>query len=150
MGEYLIGLYPWLKVGHIISVIAWMAGIFYLPRLYVHHSESVVVPSATDVLFKMMERKLLYVIMTPAMFASWGFGAGLAVIPGTIDWSLAWPWAKLLSILCMTTFHFWLMVRQRAFEQGKNKLRGRMYRIMNEVPTVLLLVIVIMVIVRPF
>jgi putative membrane protein len=150
MGDYLIELYPWLKVGHIISIITWMAGIFYLPRLFVHHSESVAIPSATDVLFKMMERKLLYVIMTPAMFASWGFGTGLAVIPGAIDWSLAWPWAKLLSILCMTAFHFWLMARQKAFEQGKNKLRGRTYRIMNEVPTALLLVIVIMVIVRPF
>ena len=98
----------------------------------------------------MMERKLLYVIMTPAMFASWGFGTGLAVIPGAIDWSLAWPWAKLLSILCMTAFHFWLMTCQKVFEQEKNKLSGRTYRIMNEVPTVLLFIIITMVVVRPF
>ena len=150
MGDYLIGLYPWLKAGHIISVITWMAGIFYLPRLYVHHSESVIVPSPTDVLFRMMEKKLLNIIMTPAMIATWGFGTGLALIPGIIDWSLIWPWVKLLSILCMTAFHFWLMTRQKVFEQEKNKLPGRTYRIMNEVPTVLLFIIIIMVVVRPF
>ena len=150
MDDYLIGLYPWLKVGHIISIITWMAGIFYLPRLYVHHSESVVVPSSTDILFRTMEKKLLNIIMTPAMVASWGFGTGLALVPGVIDWGLAWPWVKLLSILCMTTFHFWLMARQKVFEQEKNKLPGRTYRIMNEVPTVLLFIIIIMVVVRPF
>ena len=150
MMDYLIAMYPWLKAGHIISVISWMAGIFYLPRLFVHHSEKVEVPSQTDRLFSMMESKLLKVIMTPAMLATWGFGLSLAVIPGVLDWPDIWPWVKLMSIIAMTWFHFWLAKRQRDFEQGDNQLVGKTYRIMNEVPTVLLLVIVIMVVVRPF
>ena len=150
MTDYLIAMYPWLKAGHIISVISWMAGIFYLPRLFVHHSEKVEVPSQTDRLFFMMESKLLKVIMTPAMLATWGFGLSLAVIPGVLDWSDIWPWVKLISIIAMTWFHFWLAKRQRDFELGDNQLTGKTYRIMNEVPTVLLLVIVIMVVVRPF
>ena len=81
MIDYLIAMYPWLKAGHIISVISWMAGIFYLPRLFVHHSEKVEVPSQTDRLFSIMESKLLKVIMTPAMLTTWGFGLSLAVIP---------------------------------------------------------------------
>ena len=143
-------MYPWLKAGHIISVISWMAGIFYLPRLFVHHSEKVEVPSQTDRLFSIMESKLLKVIMTPAMLTTWGFGLSLAVIPGVLDWSDIWPWVKLISIIAMTWFHFWLAKRQRDFELGDNQLTGKTYRIMNEVPTVLLLVIVIMVGVRPF
>ena len=150
MTDYLIAMYPWLKAGHIISVISWMAGIFYLPRLFVHHSEKVEVLSQTDRLFSMMESKLLKVIMTPAMLATWGFGLSLAVIPGVLDWSDIWPWVKLMSIIAMTWFHFWLAKRQRDFELGNNQLTGKTYRIMNEVPTVLLLVIVIMVVVRPF
>ena len=150
MMDYLIAMYPWLKAGHIISVISWMAGIFYLPRLFVHHSEKVEVPSQTDRLFSMMESKLLRVIMMPAMLATWGFGLSLAVIPGALDWSDIWPWVKLISIIAMTWFHFWLAKRQRDFELGDNQLTGKTYRIMNEVPTVLLLVIVIMVVVRPF
>ena len=150
MVDYMITFYDWLKVGHIISLITWMAGIFYLPRLFVHHSESVVVPSDTDILFRSMERKLLNIIMTPAMIATWGFGIGLAAIPDLIDWSKAWPWIKFLSVLCMSAFHFWLMKRQNSFEQQNNKISGKTYRIMNEVPTVLLFIIVIMVIIRPF
>ena len=150
MIDYLIAIYPWLKAGHIISVISWMAGIFYLPRLFVHHSEKVEVPSQTDRLFSMMESKLLKVIMTPAMLATWGFGLSLTVIPGVLNWSDIWPWVKLMSIIAMTWFHFWLAKRQRDFELGDNQLTGKTYRIMNEVPTVLLLVIVIMVVVRPF
>jgi putative membrane protein len=150
MIDYLIAMYPWLKAGHIISVISWMAGIFYLPRLFVHHSEKVEVPSQTDRLFSMMESKLLKVIMTPAMIATWGFGLSLTVIPGVLDWSDIWPWVKLMSIIAMTWFHFWLAKRQRDFELGDNQLTGKTYRIINEVPTVLLLVIVIMVVVRPF
>ena len=150
MIDYLIAMYPWLKAGHIISVISWMAGIFYLPRLFVHHSEKIEVPSQTDRLFSIMESKLLKVIMTPAMLTTWGFGLSLAVIPGVLDWSDIWPWVKLISIIAMTWFHFWLAKRQRDFELGDNQLTGKTYRIINEVPTVLLLVIVIMVVVRPF
>tara|TARA_B110000240_G_scaffold173059_1_gene198547 strand:+ start:635 stop:1018 length:384 start_codon:yes stop_codon:yes gene_type:complete len=127
-----------------------MAGIFYLPRLFVHHSEKVVTESETDGLFVKMESKLLKVIMTPAMIAAWGFGVAMALIPSLINWGAIWPWVKLFSIMSMTVFHFWLAGRQKEFEQSRNVLKGQTYRIMNEVPTVLLLVIVIMVVVRPF
>jgi putative membrane protein len=127
-----------------------MAGIFYLPRLFVHHSEKVVTESETHGLFVKMESKLLKVIMTPAMIAAWGFGVAMALIPGLINWGAIWPWVKLFSIMSMTVFHFWLAGRQKEFEQSRNVLKGQTYRIMNEVPTVLLLVIVIMVVVRPF
>lgn len=150
MIDYLIAIYPWLKAGHIVSVISWMAGIFYLPRLFVHHSEKIKVASDTDRLFCIMESKLLKVIMTPAMLATWGFGLSLAIIPGVLNWSEVWPWVKLISIVAMTIFHVWLAKRQRDFENGENHLTGKTYRIMNEVPTVLLLAIVIMVVVRPF
>ena len=150
MIDYLIAMYPWLKAGNIVSVISWMAGIFYMPRLFVHHSEKVKVQSDTDRLFCMMESKLLKVIMTPAMLATWGFGLSLAIIPGVLNWSEVWPWVKLISIVAMTVFHVWLAKRQRDFENGENHLTGKTYRIMNEVPTVLLLAIVIMVVVRPF
>ena len=115
-----------------------------------HHSEKVVTESETDGLFVKMETKLLKVIMTPAMIATWGFGVAMALIPGLINWGAIWPWVKLFSIMSMTVFHFWLAGRQKEFEQSRNVLKGQTYRIMNEVPTVLLLVIVIMVVVRPF
>tara|TARA_B110000090_G_scaffold42486_1_gene47479 strand:+ start:963 stop:1415 length:453 start_codon:yes stop_codon:yes gene_type:complete len=150
MMDYIVELYPWLKAGHIISVISWMAGIFYLPRLFVYHSENIETGSETDVLFAMMELKLLKLIMTPAMIATWSFGVFIALIPGIIDWAAIWPWVKLFGIISMTVFHFWLAARQKEFEQGRNFLKGRTYRIINEVPTVLLVVIVVMVVVRPF
>ena len=150
MGDLLASAYPWIKSLHIISVISWMAGIFYLPRLFVHHTEKVSVGSETDKLFQMMEFKLLKVIMNPAMIATWLFGLLLAMTPGIIDWSAIWPWTKLASILGMTWFHIWLGMRRKEFVAGENKLDGRRYRIMNEVPTILMIVIVISVIVRPF
>ena len=150
MFEYFISFYSWLLAGHIISVIAWMAGIFYLPRLFVYHSEEVIQNSSTDKLFIKMERRLLRAIMVPAMISSWLFGISLAIIPGVIDWSLFWPWLKFLSVLLLTVFHFWLSKKQVAFENGKNKLSGKTYRVMNEVPTLLLVIIIIMVVIRPF
>ena len=118
--DYLIEFYPWLKAGHINSVVSWMAGIFYLPRLYVHHSEKVTTGSETDLLFVMMELKLLKVIMTPAMIATWGFGVAMALIPDLINWGAIWPWVKFFSIITMTVFHFWLAGRQKEFEQSRN------------------------------
>lgn len=150
MGDLLIGLYPWVKSLHIISVISWMAGIFYLPRLFVHHVESVSAGGEADVLFQMMETKLLRVIMNPAMIATWIFGLLLAFTPGVIDWSAIWPWTKAVSVLAMTWFHMWLAGRRKEFQTGENTLTGRRYRIMNEVPTVLMIIIVVSVIARPF
>lgn len=150
IGDALSIAYPWIKSFHVISVIAWMAGIFYLPRLFVHHAEKVETSSGTDALFQMMESKLLKVIMNPAMLSTWFFGTLLAVTPGVIDWSAIWPWTKLASVLAMTWFHIWLEMRLKEFKESRNTRSGRTYRIMNEVPTVLMIIIVISVIARPF
>lgn len=150
MFDFLITLYPWIKSLHIIAVISWMAGLFYLPRLFVHHTESVEPKSNTDFLFRKMERKLMSIIMYPAMFVAWVCGILLAITPGLIDFGMFWPWIKFISVLLMTGFHLWLSNRLKLFERGENSMTGKSYRIMNEVPTVLLLIIIISVIVRPF
>jgi putative membrane protein len=141
-------LYLWLKAGHVVSVIAWMAGIFYLPRLYVYHAEQAAsVPQMIPVL-EVMERRLLKAIMTPAMIATWVFG--LAIVgQGGIDWGAVWPWAKAACVIAMTVFHMWCGGERKRLLAGTMKT-GRTYRMMNEVPTFLLIVIVIAVIVRPF
>lgn len=150
LGDFLALAYPWIKSLHVLSVISWMAGLFYLPRLFVHHTEAVKTGSETDGLFQMMEHKLLRIIMRPAMMATWLFGILLAATPGVVDWTAIWPWTKLISILAMTWFHFWLASRQKDFVAGANVLSGKGYRLMNEVPTVLMIVIVVSVIARPF
>ena len=149
MSDILLSLYPWIKALHIMSVIAWMAGLFYLPRLFVYHSERVGQSGETHDLFTTMEEKLLRIIMRPAMIATWIFGILLAMIPGVIDWSAFWPWAKLASVLAMTWFHIWCVKRFKEFDAGANTRDGRSYRIMNEVPTALMFIIVISVVVRP-
>jgi len=148
MGDFLLSVYPWTKALHVISVISWMAGIFYLPRLYVYHVESVEQGSDTDRLFQAMERKLLRLIMNPAMVATWVFGLTLAFTPGIVDWGAVWPWTKAAGVLGMTWFHHWLGYRRKDFVSGANIRTGRHYRIMNEVPTVLLALIVVSVIVK--
>lgn len=148
MTDILILAYPWIKSFHIISVISWMAGIFYLPRLFVYHSENVELHGKTHDLFCMMEMKLLRVIMNPAMIATWIFGLLLVAVPGIVDWSDVWPWLKGISVIGMTVFHIWLGKQRKNFVAGDGVLEGRRYRIMNEVPTVLMIVIVISVVVK--
>ena len=150
MSDLLTSLYPWTKSFHVMSVLAWMAGLFYLPRLYVYHVEQIAPGSPADATFQTMERKLLRQIMNPAMVATWGFGLLLALTPGIVDWSAVWPWTKALAIGGMTWFHHWLGLRRKDFAAGRNTRTGRTYRLMNEVPTLLMVVIVISVIVRPF
>ncbi len=140
--------YPWVKGLHIISVISWMAALFYLPRLFVHHTERAGVNGPTHELFTMMEYKLATVIMRPAMHATWLFGLILVLTPGVVDWSAVWPWTKGFGVIAMTVFHTWLMSRMKGFQAGENTLTGRQYRIMNEVPTVLMLVVVFSVTVK--
>ncbi|MFA7433573.1 MAG: CopD family protein [Gemmobacter sp.] len=144
IGGFLAGWYPWIKALHIVSIIAWMAGLFYLPRLFVYHAEG----GAPEVLFRTMERRLLHAIMVPSMVASWLFGLMLVSIPGLVDWGSVWPWTKAVSVLGMSWFHFWLAARRRDFAAGQNRLSGRHYRMMNELPTVLMLVIVFSVVVK--
>ena len=150
MNDLLVLVYPWVKSIHVISVIAWMAGLFYLPRLFVHHTESVAKGSDTDALFKSMEMKLLRVIMNPAMITAWVFGLILVFTPGVIDWSAIWPWTKAISVIAMTWFHMWLSARRKDLAAGTSTVSGKRFRLMNEFPTVLLVIIVISVIARPF
>lgn len=148
MGDILAGMYPWVKSFHVMAVIAWMAGLFYLPRLFVYHAEKSALGPDMDDLFQTMELKLYRVIMGPAGIATWVFGLALVMTPGIVDWSDVWPWAKGAAVLAMTWFHFWLGARHKDFAAGRNRLSGRRYRMMNEVPTLLMLVIVLSVIVR--
>jgi putative membrane protein len=140
--------YPWIKTLHVVAVIAWMAGLFYLPRLLVYHVEQVEKGTPTDTMFQTMERRLLKAIMAPAMITTWVFGLCLVATPGIVDWGAVWPWTKAVSVLGMTWFHMWLGLRREDFLAGKNAVSGRHYRMMNEVPTVLMVVIVASVIVK--
>ena len=148
MLDFLALAYPWTKAFHVISVISWMAALFYLPRLLVHHTEQVGLEGDTHALFTMMEGKLSKVIMGPAMGATWIFGVCLVLTPGIVDWTMVWPWTKLFGIVSMTAFHFWLEQRVKSFAAGENHLSGKQYRLMNEVPTVLMIIIVFSVIVK--
>lgn len=148
MTDFLLDWYFWIKSMHVVSVISWMAGLFYLPRLYVYHVEQVEAGSATDAMFQVMERRLLRGIMNPASIATWIFGLCLVFTPGVVDWTAVWPWTKAVSVIAMTWFHHWLGLRRKDFVGGQNSRSGRDYRIMNEVPTLLMLVIVFSVIVK--
>ena len=147
--DWLYPFYDWMKALHVMAVIAWMAGLFYLPRLFVYHAEQVsggIV--AAEELFRTMERRLLRAIMNPSMVARWIFGLALVLTPGVIDWGAPWVWVKGASILGMTVFHMWLGAARRDFAQGANRRSGRSYRIMNEVPTLLMVLIVVSVVVK--
>ena len=148
MSDLLSDLYPWTKSLHIMSVMAWMAGLFYLPRLFVHHTEQSTAGDEKDTLFQMMELKLFKLIMNPSMISTWIFGLCLVFTPGIVDWSPVWPWTKAISVLAMTWFHHWLGSRRKDFVSGSNTRTGRTYRIMNELPTVLMIVIVLSVVVK--
>tara|TARA_R100001369_G_scaffold46141_1_gene72431 strand:+ start:1415 stop:1864 length:450 start_codon:yes stop_codon:yes gene_type:complete len=148
MGDILSMAYPWIKGFHIISVISWMAALFYLPRLMVHHTEQVGLTGETHKIFAMMEYKLAKVIMSPAMMSTWLFGLLLVATPGIVYWGDVWPWLKAAGVILMTVFHIWLMRRMKAFQRGENTVTGRQYRMMNEVPTVLMILIVFSVTVK--
>jgi len=150
MTDILLTAYPWVKSLHVISVISWMAGIFYLPRLFVHHVEQAGVQGKTHDTFVMMELKLFHVIMNPAMIATWVFGLLLVLTPGIVDWASYWPWIKAGAVIAMTWFHIWLGIRRKEMANGSCTVTGRQFRLMNEVPTVLMIIIVVMVIARPF
>jgi protoporphyrinogen IX oxidase len=139
----------WLKAFHVIAVIAWMAGLLYLPRLYVYHC-GVRPGSLASEQFKVMERRLLRGIMTPAMIAAWTFGILLVLTPGAIAWSAGWWHVKLACVLALSGLHGAFSAWRRHFLHDRNRRSARFYRIANELPTLLMIVIVIMVIVQPF
>lgn len=150
IGDFLADLYPWTRALHIISVIAWMAGLFYLPRLFVYHAERAAEPGELSETFKVMERKLLKLITNPASVASWAFGLMLVFTPGLIDWSDGWVQIKAVLVIALTVYHHLLVRWWRAFAEDRNRHSGRFYRLANEVPTVLMIGIVVMAVVRPF
>jgi protoporphyrinogen IX oxidase len=138
----------WIKALHIIAVTAWMAGLFYLPRLYVYHTRQVV-GSATDELFKVMERRLLWAIMRPAAVVTILAGGALVSASG-FEWSDGWLVAKLFGVVALISYHMMLERYQLLFAVGWRGRSERYFRILNEVPTVLLIWIVIWVVVKPF
>jgi putative membrane protein len=146
---WLSAAYPWIKALHIVSIVAWMAGLLYLPRLYVYHSMA---PPGSDrsEVFKVMERRLLQGIMTPAMIATWLFGLVLASTPGIVDWRRGWMWAKLALVVALTLFHFLLDRWRAAFAEDRNRHSTRFLRMVNELPTLALFIIVALVVVKPF
>ena len=140
--QYLI-----VKSIHIIAVISWMAGMLYLPRLFVYHTENQSNGALTET-FKVMERRLLRFIMTPAMIVSWIFGLAMMISAG---WAKApWMHAKLLLVLVMSGVHGWLSVCVKRFASDQNQKSGRYFRFVNEIPTVLMIIIVVLVVVKPF
>jgi putative membrane protein len=141
--------YPWIKSLHIVSIVAWMAGLLYLPRLYVYHSMAPVESDRSEI-FKVMERRLLRGIMTPAMLATWGFGLLLAGIPGVVDWRMSWIWIKLALVVALTVFHIALAHWRGQFSVDQNRHSTGFFRLVNELPTLALIAIVVLVVVKPF
>lgn len=150
VGDFLSAVYLWTKALHVISVIAWMAGLLYLPRLFVYHAERAPEPGELNDIFKEMERKLLKLIINPASIAVWIFGIALVLTPGVLDWSEFWVYAKAVLVVAMTWYYHLLVRWQAAFAEDRNCHSGRFFRIANEVPAVFMAAIVVLVILRPF
>jgi protoporphyrinogen IX oxidase len=146
--DWLAPLYPWVKALHIISVISWMAGMLYLPRLFIYHCDAEVGSDKSET-FKIMERRLLRAIINPAMIASFVFGGALLATPGVIDWSSWWIYVKLVLVLILSGMHGLFSRWRKNFEADQNTLSTKTFRIANEVPTVLMIAIVILVVVKP-
>ena len=146
---WLASAYPWLKALHIIAVIAWMAGLLYLPRLYVYHA-SAPVGSSRAATFEVMERRLLRAIMLPSALMTYAFGLLLAALPGVVDLREGWIWAKLGLVLLLTLFHLLLEYWRRDFAGGHFSHSARFYRIANELPTLAMIAIVVLVVIKPF
>lgn len=139
----------WVKAFHVISVIAWIAGMMYLPRLFVYHSaaEKASIQSET---FKIMERRLYRGIITPAMALTWIFGLTMVLTPGIIDWHEGWVWVKAVAVILLSGIHGYYGRQVRNFAADNNTRPQGFWRVVNELPFVLVIIIVIMVIVRPF
>ncbi|WP_119061689.1 protoporphyrinogen oxidase HemJ [Dichotomicrobium thermohalophilum] len=143
-------MYLYVKAFHVISIIAWMAGLLYLPRLFVYHAYADVGSQQSET-FKLMEVRLLRYIMNPAMIASWVFGLLLLGYYGVINWSVdIWFHVKFLLVIILTGYHMVLARWRRLFAQDQNAHSAKFYRFMNEVPTVIMVVVVILAVARPF
>ena len=146
MNTYLL-----FKSIHLIAVISWMAGLLYLPRIFVYHSEAVQNNKSEDLMstFKIMERRLFIYIMNPAMILSWIFGILLIHSIGTDSFAQLWIQLKLIFVLILTIYHFFLFQCLRKFNENNNSFSPKFYRVINEIPTVLLIVIVLVVVFKP-
>ncbi len=148
MTEIFSEYYLWIKAVHIMAVISWMAGLFYMPRLFVYHTQ-VEKGSTEDKRFQTMEQKLLKIIMNPAMIVAWIFGLMLAATPGIIEGSM-WFHVKFLAVVLMSGFHMACAKWRRLFAEGLNEKTENFFRKANEIPTLLMFIIVIMAVVKPF
>ena len=146
MNTYLL-----FKSIHLIAIISWIAGLLYLPRIFVYHSEAVVNNKSEDLIstFKVMERRLFIYIMNPAMISSWIFGILLIHTIGVDNLSSLWVQLKLLFVIILTIYHFFLFQCLRKFAENSNFYSPRFYRIINEIPTVLLIAIIFIIIFKP-
>ena len=146
MNTYLL-----FKSIHLIAVISWMVGLLYLPRIFVYHSDAVLNNKSEDLTstFKVMERRLFIYIMNPAMILSWIFGVLLIHIIGIENVSFLWLQLKLLFVIILTAYHFFLFQCLRKFYENNNSYSSKFYRIINEIPTVLLIGIIIVVVFKP-
>ena len=140
--------YLWLKAFHIIAVTAWMAGLFYLPRLMVYHRRTAIGGESSEI-FKVMERRLLKAIMLPAMAASWLLGLALIWVTDAFSGPSLWLMIKLIAVVALTGFHFWLAQFVKAFAEDERPRDERFFRVINEIPTVLLIIIVLMAVIKP-
>ena len=140
-------MYEWIKIAHVVSVISWMVGLLYLPRLMVYHYSSKVGSEASET-FKIMERRLLKGIMTPAMLSSWFFGLILAYLSGF--WLDTWFLIKILFIVLLSAFHMAAAGWVKQFANDKNVHSSKFFRVANEVPTVIMILVVMLVILKPF
>ena len=146
-----MNIYLLLKSIHLIAVVPWMAGLLYLPRIFVYHSEATEKNKSEDLIstFKTMERRLFIYIMNPAMIVSWIFGLLLIYSTNADIFSVFWLQLKLLLVTILTIYHFFLFQCLRKFNNGINSHSPRFYRIINEIPTILLILIVFIVIFKP-
>jgi putative membrane protein len=149
VSDFLVAAYPWIKALHIVAIIAWMAGLLYLPRLYVYHAD---VPpgSRRAAMLEIMERRLLRGIMLPAVVMTYAFGGLLVSVPGAVNWQQGWIWTKLVLVLLLSVFHVKLARWRLDFAAGRFTKTSRFYRMINEVPTVIMIAIVLLVVLKPF
>ncbi len=150
MTEFLLKFYPWIMALHIMAVISWMAGIFYLPRLFVYHVERGKGDAKAEDMFQTMERKLLRGIMNPAMIVTWICGLLMVWAGGRAIYAEPWFIMKFVLVCIMTWFHHWCGLERKRLAKGEFAHDGRYYRLMNEVPTLLMIGIVLLVVLEPF
>ena len=143
-----MNLYLLFKSIHLIAVISWMAGLLYLPRIFVYHAENIEDTNTSNI-FKTMERKLFYYIMTPAMILSWIFGLMLIFTLGFSVFNELWIQLKLIFVILLTIYHFYLGKFVSNFAINQNNNSSKFYRIINEIPTILLIIIVFIVVFKP-